>query len=108
MYRWLAGERVRNIHKAIALCRDLELDNEKRSVKLIKKFNLNVNIDSYIKRANAYVQFYNYLMISRKWCATTNIPYKNTRLLKVMPVKFNMDYSRLSKKVLKAFEEENI
>ena len=108
MYRWLAGERVRNIHKAIALCRDLELDNEKRSVKLIKKFNLNVNIDSYIKRVNAYVQFYNYLMISRKWCATTNIPYKNNRLLKVMPVKFNMDYSRLSKKVLKVFEEENI
>ena len=99
---------MRNIKKWIGWARDLELDNEKRSVKLIKKFNLNVNIDSYIKRANAYVQFYNYLMISRKWCATTNIPYKNNRLLKVMPAKFNMDYNKLSKKVLRVFEEENI
>lgn len=108
LYRWLNGEKVRNIQKAIALCRDLELDNERRSVKLIKKFNLNVDIDLYIKKANAYVQFYNYLMVSRKWCKPNNSPYKNRRLLRVMPAKFNMDYKKLSKKVLRIFIEENI
>ncbi len=108
LYRWLNGEKVRNIQKAIALCRDLELDNERRSVKLIKKFNLNVDIDLYIKKANAYIQFYNYLMVSRKWCKPNNSPYKNRRLLRVMPAKFNMDYKKLSKKVLRIFIEENI
>lgn len=108
LYRWLNGERVKNIQNAVELCRDLELDNEKRSVKLIKKFNLNIDIDLYIKKANAYVQFYNYLMVSRKWCKPNNSPYKNRRLLKIMSNKFNMNYKKLSKKTLRIFIEENI
>lgn len=108
LYRWLDGKRVKNIENAIALCRDLELDNEKRSVKLIKKFNLKIDTKLYTKKANAYVQFYNYLLISREWCKPSNSPYKNRRLLKEMPDKFNMNYKKLSKKVLKIFMEENI
>jgi hypothetical protein len=106
--KWLAGEKVRDIKKAISLCRDLELDNEKRSVKIIKKFNLPIDIDMYIKKANAYVQFYNYLMVSRKWCESKNSPSSNKYVIKLMPSKFSMDYKKLSKKVLKVFEEENI
>ena len=105
---WLVGENVHNIEKYMGLCRDLELDNEKRSVKLIKQFNLKINIDEYIKRANAYVQFYNYMLYSRKWCKPSNSPYRNKRLLNAMPNKFSMDYKRLSKKVLRIFEEEGI
>lgn len=108
LWKWLNGKRVRSIQNAVELCRDLELDNEKRSVKLIKKFNLNIDTDLYIKKANAYVQFYNYLAVSRKWCKPSNSPYKNKRLLKLMPDKFNMNYKKLSKKVLKVFIEENI
>lgn len=106
--KWLIGEEVKNIEQAIILCRNLELDNEKRSVKTIKKFDLPIDIDTYIKRANAYVQFYNYLLVSRRWSKPNNAPYKNKRLLEVMPAKFNMDYEKLSKKVLKIFVEENI
>lgn len=108
LWRWLGGEEIKNIHKAIELCRDLELDNEKRSVKIIKKFNLDINIDLYIKKANAYIQFYNYLMVSRKWCNPNNSPYKNERLLEAMPSKFTMNYKKLSKKLLEIFKEENI
>jgi hypothetical protein len=108
LYRWLAGEDVKGIEEAINICRDLELDNEKRSVKLIKKFNLPIDVDMYIKKANAYVQFYNYLLISRKWCTPKNSPYKNDRLLEAMPTKFNMNYNKLTKKLLKIFIEEKI
>lgn len=108
LYRWLAGEEIKDIEKAIEICRDLELDNEKRSVKIIKRFNLNIDIDLYIKKANAYIQFYNYLLISRRWCNPKNTPYKNERLVEVMSNKFNMNYNKLSKKLLKIFEEENI
>ena len=108
LYRWLAGEDIKDIEQAIAICRDIELDNEKRSVKMIKKFNLDIDIDLYIKKANAYIQFYNYLLISRRWCKPSNTPYKNNTLVEAMPIKFNMDYKKLSKKLLKIFEEENI
>ena len=108
LYRWLAGEEVKGIEKAISICRDLELDNEKRAVKMIKYFNLPIDIDIYIKKANAYVQYYNYLLISRKWCSPKNSPYKNDRLVEAMSSKFNMNYNKLTKKLLKAFTEENI
>jgi hypothetical protein len=106
--RWLAGEEVKDIEHALSLCRDLELDNEKRSIKIIKKFNLNINIDIYIKRANAYVHFYNYLLYSRRWSRPSNSPYNNKRLLNAMSTKFDMNYKKLSKKMFKLFEEENI
>jgi len=108
LYRWLAGEEVKDIKKAINICRDLELDNEKRAIKMIKRFNLPIDIDIYIKKANAYVQYYNYLLISRKWCSPKNSPYKNNRLVELMSSKFNMNYNKLTKKLLKAFTEENI
>jgi hypothetical protein len=108
LYRWLAGEEVKGIEKAISICRDLELDNEKRAVKVIKRFNLPVDIDIYIKKANAYVQYYNYILLSRKWCNPKNTPYKNERLVEAMSTKFNMDYSKLTNKLLKIFEEEKI
>ena len=108
LYRWLAGEEIKDIENAVAVCRDVELDNEKRSVKIIKKFNLDIDIDVYIKKANAYVQFYNYLLISRKWCKPSNTPYKNDYLLEAMPNKFNMNYNKLTKKLLELFIKENI
>jgi hypothetical protein len=108
LYRWLAGENIRDIKKAISICRDLELDNEKRSVKIIKEFNLPIDTNMYIKTANAYVQFYNYILISRKWCTPNNTPYKNKYLLEVMPSKFNMNYNKLTNKLLKIFKEEKI
>ena len=108
LYRWLAGDDIKDIKKAISICRDLELDNEKRAIKMIKRFNLPIDIDIYIKKANAYVQYYNYLPISRKWCSPKNTPYKNNRLVELMSSKFNMNYDKLTKRLLKAFTEENI
>lgn len=108
LYRWLAGENIKDIKEAVEICRDLELDNEKRSVKIIQRFNLNIDTDLYIKKANAYIQFYNYLLISRRWCNPSNTPYKNNNLVEVMSDRFDMNYKKLSKKLLKIFEEENI
>ncbi len=106
--QWLSGNEVRNIRKHLSNCRDLELDNEKRSVKLIKEWGLSIDIPNYIRKANAYVMFYNWMYYTRRWSTTKNSPYKNERLLGVMSPKFNMRYSKMSKKVFKAFKEENI
>jgi hypothetical protein len=50
---WLGGKKIRSIKKAIEWSRDLELDNEKRAVKLIKKWNKSENNHTkwIIKRA---------------------------------------------------------
>jgi hypothetical protein len=105
---WLNGKEVKNIKKWLALSRDLELDNEKRAVKIIKEFNLPVDIDLYIKRANAYVLFYNWMLISRKWSKPTNSPYRNTLLLDACSNKFNMRYDKLSARLEKAFFDAGI
>lgn len=105
---WLMGEDVPDIKKHLAVSRDLELDNEKRAVKIIKKFGLDIDIDQYIKKANCYVHFYNRMLATRKWCSPDNSPYNNKRLIKQMPAHFRMNYNKLPKKIEQVFIEEQI
>lgn len=105
---WLGGKPKRNIKKWMALSRDLELDNEKRSVQLIKDFNLPINIKKYTKSANAYVLFYNWMLISRRWCKPGNTPYSNKTVLNACSSKFNMRYDQLSIKMESAFKLSGI
>ena len=108
VWGWLDGTNVRNIEKHIGISRDLELDNEKRAVKIIKKFELKVDLEHYVKKANAYVQFYNWMLITRKWSKPTNSPYKNKNLVEAMSSKFNMKYDKLTPKLENIFRTENI
>jgi hypothetical protein len=108
VWDWLDGKNCRSIEKHIAVARDLELDNEKRAVKIIKKFELKVDLVHYVKKANAYVQFYNWMLITRKWSKPKNSPYKNKNLVNAMSNKFNMKYDYLTPKLEKIFRTENI
>jgi hypothetical protein len=108
VWGWLDGTNVRNIEKHIGVSRDLELDNEKRAVKIIKKFELKVDLEHYVKKANAYVQFYNWMLKTRKWSKPNNSPYKNKNLVEAMSSKFNMKYDTLTPKLEKIFKTENI
>lgn len=105
---WLEGKDIVNIKKHLGVCRDLELDNEKRSVKIIKQFGLDIDIDRYIKKANAYVFFYNRLLATRKWATPKNSPYSNQRIIEKMPRYFIKDYSVLPKRIEKVFEQEGL
>lgn len=106
--RWLQGHRVHNIYKHLAVSRDLELDNERRSVRMIKKWNLSIDVDDYIRKANAYVQFYNWMYYSRKWSKPGNSPYTNKAIIATMSNKFNMNYDEMTRKVYNAFLEADI
>jgi len=105
---WLGGKDIKNPKKALAKTRDLELDNEKRSVKVIKEFNLPIDIKDYTRRANAYVQFYNYIFYTRRWCTPKNSPYRNPKIYKFMPSVFKMNYKKMSDKYRKIFEEAGL
>jgi len=105
---WLGGQEVRGISRHLGIARDLELDNEKRAVALIQEWGLKVDVEHYIRKANAYVQFYNYMGISRRWSKPGNSPYSNENIINEMPDKFNMNYKKMSKKVENVFKRENI
>jgi hypothetical protein len=50
------------IKKAVRLTRDMELECEGIAVGFIKKFSLPINIESYIKSANAYIIRHNFFL----------------------------------------------
>jgi hypothetical protein len=105
---WLGGKEVPNIKKSLGKCRDLELDNEKRSVAIIKAWDLPVDTKTYTQKANAYVQFYNWMYFTRRWCTPENSPYKNPAIYKEMPTTFKMNYKQMSPKYKKVFQAAGI
>ena len=107
-FNWLSGKKVSNIEKHIDAVKLMELDNEIRSVDIIKKFKLEIDIKYYIKKANSYIYFYNRIKKTRRWSSPSNSPYKNSKLLAVMPDKFQKTYKTTPKKIQRVFEKENI
>jgi hypothetical protein len=105
---WLGGKRIRSIDTHIGYSRDLELDNEKRAVRMIRKWKLSIDIDEYVKAANAYIHFYNWMGLTRKWSKPKNSPYLNERILSTMSPRFNMQYNHMSDNVYNAFVEADI
>lgn len=100
---WLAGNEIDDISKHIDIALELELDNEKRSVELIKQWNLPLDIPTYIKKANAYLQFYLYLKESRKWSVPGRAPYSIEEIVNEMSDKFDMNYTYLEPKIRNLF-----
>lgn len=107
VFEWLEGKRVRNIGFHLGNCLELELDCEKRAVEIIKKFNLNINIQDYIQRANAYVYFWRYLEHTRRWCNPYNTPSNNDEIARTMPTRFLKEYI-LTDNIKELFDKENI
>ena len=107
---WIAGTDLPEIviDTAIQGIVDLELDNEKRSAKLINKYGLSVDKESYVKKANAYLYFYHWMRKTRKWCSPNNPPYRNKNIVAAMPTTFRGKYNKLPKRFEKVFEQENI
>ena len=105
---YVSGGEAKNPIRSLSISRDLELDCEKRAIEIIKCHGLNVDLDKYHKKANAYVYFYNWMKESKRWCKPNNTPYSNKTLLAAMPTHFNNDYTILPKKIRDIFESEGI
>ena len=102
---WLSGKEYseEEIHAAISNSRDLELDNEKRSVEMMKRWELPIDTDLYTQKSNAYVLFYNWIKLSRKWSNPKNPPYGNPVILTAMSKRFDMDYEKLTPELIELF-----
>lgn len=108
LWDWVAGKieyTPEKLEKRIASCRDVELDCERRTLIMIKKFGLSVDLKEYTKEAASYVYYYNYLAKSRKWFKRTEAPYNNKELLAAMPKNLNGDFSKTPKRIWKLYEK---
>lgn len=88
--KWLDGKNYvdADVVKMLANNKWLELDCEKRAVRKLKKYQIPFNEKEYIQKANAYVQFYNFIWYSRRWCTKKNTPYANKDIWSEMPDTF--------------------
>lgn len=75
----------------------VELDCEKRAVREIKKYKLPVNINTYIKQANAYIYSYTFLVENRVDLHNLS-PAGDPRCYNLMPTHFLSRYDRIPKK----------
>ena len=102
--RWLSGENIRNVRAHIRNMRSLELDNEKRVIDIVRKFDLPVDTNKYIKKANGYVYFYTWMMKTRRWSTIDNSPYSNDTIINAMPEEFQDDYEHIPSHIVEVFE----
>lgn len=87
--------------KALESARDLEADNERRTVRLIKEMNAPIDLGEYIQQANAYIHFYNTMHITNEWYHPDRVPYKSPDVTKMFRSdKIEDDFSKTSKRKL--------
>jgi len=108
LHKWLEGEEVEDIEYHINISRDLELDNEKRTTRILEEFELPVNLELYVRKSNAYVLFYNWLKETRRWSKPENSPYKNVAVIEAMSPQFDMNYTTLDPHIREIYKKENI
>jgi len=104
-FDWIEG-RIKLDNKILKSCVqdiiDCELDCEKRTVRKIKKYNLDISIVNYKRMANTYLYSYPYMMKVQKW--KTGI-YMNKWLCSDSPTSFQKDYFKIPLKLQHKFKK---
>lgn len=101
IHEWLGSGKpcTTLVKKAFEASRDLEADNERRTVRLIKELKPSINLEDYIQRANSYVHFYNTMPITNEWYHPDRVPYKMPNVTKLFRSdKVDDDFSKTPKR----------
>ena len=106
MWKWLNNEielSKPKLDMIFARVRDMELDCERRTVKLIKQFNMTIDIKEYICQANIYIYYYNYAKVTRKWFPSDIGPSNMDKLFPLMPRSMSGPRSKMTDEIHKSF-----
>jgi hypothetical protein len=87
---------------------DLELSCEKIAVETIKWNDLPIDIEKYKRAANAYLLFYQFVRVNRKWAKQS--PYNNETILAAMPLElqpleYYLDLNNVPENLKEEFEK---
>jgi len=108
---WLEGDdtlHYRVICNYIDKIQKLELDCEKRTIKIIKQFKLPVKIKFYTKVACAYIHFHNCMTETRQWVKYGYKFSEDTELLNLIKPNFNQDFVNTPRYILDYMEKNCI
>lgn len=88
---WFAGKNYSPLilKRAFFIVRSMELDCEKRAVRLIRKFGLPINLKIYSKEANCYVYSHFLMEKTRKFNPFKVNPYYSKQVRRIMPSKID-------------------
>ena len=85
--------------------RDLELDCEKRTVSLLKKYKIQIDTKDYIKKANAYIHFYNYMKQYKRWYPDNKEPHLTPEIYNKCSCRFYKSYDNIPKELLTVYQK---
>ncbi len=93
LWKWLDGEKFpkKKVVEVLRAAQKLEADNERRTVKMILAKKLPIDIETYIKEANAYIMFHDVMLRKRNFNGIYNTP----DILDRMNGKKVLDYEKL-------------
>lgn len=105
MWHWLDGKRVRNPRAAIRSVQALEEDCERRTVRLIQELDAPVDLDSYVRSANAYIHFHNVIADTRKWYRPGTVMQEIPELMAAANPALDRDFTKTPPKLRAELEK---
>lgn len=99
VWHWLDHpySKVKKIEEHLRNVRVMELNCERRSVNLITKFGLDVDLEEYKRKAFSYIHFYNYLPLYRKCPKRRYMPYSFKEVWSQCPASLNGSFEKAPK-----------
>ena len=87
VWEWLAGKdyTYEAVEASVRDSQALEADNERRTVELIKKYGLPIDVGAYRQKCNAYIMFYTVVLKTRLWPEGTNPTYTDPAIFRTFP-----------------------
>lgn len=82
---WMCGSDCDKIEDFIKRSFLVEADCEKRTIEVIKEFELPIDIKEYTQKANSYILYYYMILKKRKWYNKGQEPYSIKELYEKMP-----------------------
>jgi len=92
LWQWIDNKCELNHAMVIRVCSiaiEVELDCERRTVKMAEELGFNWDLKEYIRGANAYLYFYPVISKTGKWY--TEAPYRVHEITSIMPAYFLAD-----------------
>jgi len=95
-WEWLDGNKKmskKSLREISLLIGAVEADAERRSVGIIKKWDIDINLKEYKRKANTYIFFYTVIPDIGSWYSSGTPPYEIPEIMDLMPNTFLSDYS---------------
>jgi len=108
LWKWLKGEVELPPEEAETYAMNnlrIELDCDRRTVKMAQELELPGDWDLYTKKANSYVMFYHMVLRHRKWYEIGREPYNTPAIYETMPNSlYALDYTTISEEMVRLYE----